>query len=335
MKVITDPNQVEKQWSAFVYNHQYGNIFQTHEMYQVYKQTKNYEPLFISIVDAKDDIIGTLLAVILKEHNGILGHLSARSIIWGGPLIKDNNFVVLNNILNEYKKRIKGKAIYTQFRNQWDWSMGEKDIFIKNEYSYEEHLDILIDLKRKEDELLMKMHKGRRKNIGRAEREPLKFSEIEDVNDFDKCLKLIEDTYKRVKLPCPNRSFFYNTDNNFRNGCTFRKFVAKFQDNIISCRFVLCYKGLVYDWFAGTDENHLDKYPNDYLPCKILQWAKINGYNTFDFGGAGKPNKPYGVREYKLKFGGELVNFGRFECIHDKILIKIGHLGLKVFKLLQ
>ena len=34
------------------------------------------------------------------------------------------------------------------------------------------------------------------------------------------------------------------------------------------------------------------------------------------FGGAGKPDKPYGVRDYKLKFGGQLVNWGRFEKVH-------------------
>jgi len=36
-------------WSSFVYNHPNGNIFQTPEMYEVYKQTKNYEPIFFTI----------------------------------------------------------------------------------------------------------------------------------------------------------------------------------------------------------------------------------------------------------------------------------------------
>jgi lipid II:glycine glycyltransferase (peptidoglycan interpeptide bridge formation enzyme) len=115
----------------------------------------------------------------------------------------------------------------------------------------------------------------------------------------------------------------------------FKKFVAKYQSEIISCRFVLCYKKVVYDWFAGTDESHLDKYPNDFLPWKIIQWSKENNYMTFDFGGAGRPEEPYGVREYKLKFGGKLVDNGRFVCIHNKFLFLIGHFGLKLFKLLR
>jgi len=31
-----------EEWSKFVYNHPYGNIFQTPEMAEVYKRTKNY-----------------------------------------------------------------------------------------------------------------------------------------------------------------------------------------------------------------------------------------------------------------------------------------------------
>lgn len=327
-------NKHSEAWNNFVKNHPNGNIFQTPEMYEVYKTTEKYEPVFL-LLKNETEIIGSLLALIQKEHSGFLGHFSARSIIWGGPLVKDNNLDILNTILKEYNKLIKGKAIYSQFRNLWDWSNEKKDIFNNFGYNYEEHLDILIDLRKPEEELLKEMHKGRRKNIGRADRVPLEIVEIENRNDLDRCLDLIEDTYKRVKLPCPDREFFYNSDKIVDNKHTLKKFAAKYQNTIISCRFVLCYNGLVYDWFAGTDENHLDKYPNDFLPWKIIQWAKKNNYTTFDFGGAGKPNVPYGVRDYKLKFGGNLVNFGRFELIHNKPLFKTGQLGLKIFKLLK
>jgi len=176
------------------------------------------------------------------------------------------------------------------------------------------------------------MHNGRRKNIRRAERISLDFAEIVEEKEFNKCILLIEDTYKRVKLPCPPKSFFYNTDEKLKPINGLRKFAVKFGNEIISTRFVLCYNGLVYDWFAGTDDRFLDKYPNDYLPWKIMLWAKENGYDTFDFGGAGKPNVSYGVRDYKMKFGGELVEFGRFEQVHKPFLMKLGQLGMNIYK---
>ena len=71
------------------------------------------------------------------------------------------------------------------------------------------------------------------------------------------------------------------------------------------------------------------------LPWKIMEWGHENGYKLFDFGGAGKPNIPYGVRDYKLKFGGDLVNFGRFEKVHKKYRMAFGKIGLKTLELLS
>lgn len=328
---IKEINEVES-FECFSNTHSKSNIFQTPEMYELYRSTKNFEPVFLAAVNDANEVQGTLLAVIQKEHPGILGKFSARSIIWGGPLIKDDNPDVLYFLLKEYNKKIKGKAIYTQFRNLWGWSEQEKRIFEKHGFRYEAHLDILIDLTKSEDELLLEMHKGRRKNIRRASRLSLQFVEIKNKGEFEKCIELIKNTYKRVKLPSPDKSFFHEANAQFKKTAGFKKFALKYGDEIISTRFALCYSGLVYDWYAGTNEDHLDKYPNDYLPWKILEWGVENGYKTFDFGGAGKPGIPYGVRDYKMKFGGDLVEFGRFEKVHNKLLFNIGRIGFILYK---
>ena len=67
----------------------------------------------------------------------------------------------------------------------------------------------------------------------------------------------------------------------------------------------------------------------------VILWSKENNYKVFDFGGAGKPKIPYGVRDYKLKFGGELVNYGRYEKEHKKILMLLGRLAFKFYKLFK
>jgi lipid II:glycine glycyltransferase (peptidoglycan interpeptide bridge formation enzyme) len=112
-------------------------------------------------------------------------------------------------------------------------------------------------------------------------------------------------------------------------------FVAVYQHEIIAIRLVLCHRSFVYDWYTGASDNHLDKYPNDFLPWKIMEWGSLKNYNTFDFGGAGKPFVPYGVRDYKLKFGGKLVEFGRLENIHNPILLNIGKFGLFFYRIFK
>jgi len=41
------------QWGEFVLNHPHGNIFQMPEMAEVYRRTKNYEPVTLAAIDNK------------------------------------------------------------------------------------------------------------------------------------------------------------------------------------------------------------------------------------------------------------------------------------------
>ena len=318
-----------KQWNDFVKDDPRGIIFQTPEMYKVYQNTKKYEPVFLAVIDNNENILGTLLAVIQKEYSGFLGNLTARSIIFGGPLIEDNNPEILHFILKEYGKRIKRKAIYSQFRNMWEYSSEEKKIFKKNGFVYDDHLDIIHELNKTDDELLSQMHKGRRKNIRRAIKKNVLFEEIADVKELKLSLELIKETYKKVKLPMPDESFFISVFKIVKKE-NVKFFKAVYEGKLIAVRFVFTYKNLVYDWFAGADSDNLDKYPNDLFPFRVMQWGRDNGFLSFQFGGAGKPNIHYGVRDYKLKFGGQLVNYGRYEKVHKPILMEIGKIGFKI-----
>ena len=326
---ITDINF--NSWSRFIDDHPNGNIFQTPEMYKAYKNTPNYEPVLVSVIDEKDGILGIMLAVIQKEYPGFLGALSARSIIFGGPVIKNNSIEVLDCILKEYNKIIKDKAIYSQFRNLWDWKIS-KDIFKKNGNKYEEHLNILIDLNKSKDELWKDVFSKRRNEIRRAQKEGTTFSLKNTIHDLDECYTILESVYKRAKLPLPDYKFFETLFSNTNNRVGAKLFCAEYEDKTIGCMLALVYKNTIYDFYAGANSKYYNKYPNDLIPWEIFLWGKENGYSLFDFGGAGKPNISYGVRDYKKKFGGSFVNFGRFEIVHKPVLLKIVKFGYQFWR---
>jgi lipid II:glycine glycyltransferase (peptidoglycan interpeptide bridge formation enzyme) len=48
-----------------------------------------------------------------------------------------------------------------------------------------------------------------------------------------------------------------------------------------------------------------------------LRWAHDNGFSVYDSGGAGQPDVPYGVRKFKSKFGGRLVQYGRYRRVNS------------------
>src|ERR1051325_5389681 len=125
-----------EQINHFIASHPRGNIFQTSQIFDLYKSSPHHEPLLVTTGD-KGEITGMLLADIQKEHSGMAGIFSSRSIIWGGPLGKNNDPMILDQILKQYIKRIKAKAIYTQFRNLWEWTKEEKEAFEKNGFHYE------------------------------------------------------------------------------------------------------------------------------------------------------------------------------------------------------
>ena len=327
---IGNPNT--KKLESFLLQEKSSLVFQTFQIYKVFREIINYNPIFIVIEDNESKIQGILLAVIQKEHSGILGIFSSRSIIIGGPIVLNNNIEVLDQLLKKYNEKVKHKAIYSQFRNLREFSSEEKVVFEKHGYKYEPHLDIVHNLIKPIEEQWMALHKGRRKNIRRAERMGLIFRKMQNESEFEKAYQLVKGTYKRVKLPLPDKSLFFESYRVLIENGIFKVFVAVYDNEIIATRMVLCYNNSIYDWYAGADNQHLDKYPNDFLLWKIIEWGSKNKFKYFDFGGAGKPGIPYGVRDYKLKFGGKLVEYGRFEKIHNKFLFQIGKIGLELYK---
>jgi len=83
----------------------------------------------------------------------------------------------------------------------------------------------------------------------------------------------------------------------------------------------------LYEWFVCGDESVMkDIYPSVVATWAGIEYAAKNNIPRFDFMGAGKPDKNYGVREFKSKFGGELVEDGRFLYICNTLLFSIGRI---------
>lgn len=332
MKFVTDPNQVgKKKWSDYVRNHPNGNVFQTPEMYEVYLRTPNYNPIFISVFNKTGNIEALLLALIQKERLGIIGTMTARSIILGGPLVSNNDIEVFKLLIAKYNTIVKRKAVYSQFRNQWDFE-NFKNAFSNEGFAFKEHLNILIDLKKSKEALWKDVHTKRRNEIRRATKEGTTFAVKETLHDLKQCYSILKTVYHRAKLPFPKFEFFKNIFLQSNENFGLKQFCAEYDNKIIGCMIVMVFNEVIYDYYAGAYSEYYKKYPNDLVTWEVINWGIENEYSRFDFGGAGKPNVPYGVREYKKKFGGVFVNYGRYEKIHKPLLFLLGKNGLIIWK---
>ena len=313
------------QWDSYVLNHPKGTIFQVSSYLNCHSSHFKSDCFGFAAIE-NGNIIGIVAGVITYNYFFPINHLTRRAVIEGGPLAdNDETAGQLIKAVADYTER---RTIYTQYRNLWNMD-SLRPVLEEHGYSYEPHLDIIHDLTLEEDAIIKNVSKSKRGNIHKSLNKGTIFREA-SLQEWDRCIDLILGTYKRVGLPCQSKGYFLNA---FKTMSVFvRVFVAELDGIIIGTRVELCYKDLVYDWYAGADDNYKKYYPNDVLPYSILLWGKTNEYKKFDFGGAGKPGVPYGVRDHKIKFGGNLVEYGRFIRICNKPLYNLGSLAVKLMK---
>jgi len=330
MDFVEINEKYSKVWDEFVFDNQYGNIYQTFLYYNLHLKQKNYLPFAYGVFNKKK-VVGLISGIIQKNFIFPIDNLTKRAVIIGGPIIENNNSTILDFILKELTNKLIYKSIYVQYRNLWDIKQNIS-YFLKYGFIYEPHLNILNDLTLSEEQIKKMINKNKRGNINKSINKGVSFIELKSQSSFDLAIKLVQNTYRRIKLPCPPESYFDRAYEILFPKGILRTFATVYRGNIIGVRLELCYKDTIYDWYAGSDDEYKNKYPNDFLLYHILIWGKKNGYQKFDLGGAGKPDVNYGVREHKLKFGGKLVEYGRFERINNNMLMKIGKLGLKFIK---
>jgi len=320
-----------KKWDEFVYNHSNGTIFQTSYMASIYNSTKNYEPISLAGVDSKNgNILALVQSVTIREMRGLLGSFSARSVIHGEPLLVDGKegLETAAKLMQHYEQVVQKEALYTQIRNMGD-TRRIKELLESREYTYDDHLNYLIDLDRDSEEIWGDISKSRRKGINRAEKMGITVRKIENEDELNDCYNLIEETYNSIKLPIADITLFKSAYDLLKPPEIADFYIAHKNDEAVGTRIVLKYKGTVHDWYAGSKREV--EYVDEALVWQILK-DNAGKERVFDFGGAGHPDKPYGVREFKRRFGGKEVNFGRYEKTHSRNKMKIAKSGLKLYQ---
>lgn len=333
--VITEPEKLdEKAWYRFVEQHPSGNIFQTPYFYKVYRDTKSYRPFVLALLNQNDEFVGILQWVVQYFGGKLANKMFSRAVIWGGPLVLNNDERHAKEILKIYKGFVQHHAVFSQFRNLSNNDY-LKDIIRDNGFQIYEHLNIHVELTKNEEQLWNEVHSKRRNEIRKAYKSGLTFHDETQLNALKESYEILKEVYANAKLPLAEFDFFEKLLKHTTDECGIKNFVAKSAGKIVGCMIALVYKEVIYDFYAGSYRDHYPKNPNDLIPWEVFKWGKANGFSLFDFGGAGKPNVKYGVRDYKKKFGGQLLNLGRYQIVHQPVKMKIAEIGFKAWQFIQ
>jgi lipid II:glycine glycyltransferase (peptidoglycan interpeptide bridge formation enzyme) len=313
------------QWKKLIDSVPNASFFQTLECYDFYASFSFLEP-FVYAVSQNDEIVALLMGYILADGGKLKRFFSRRAIVNGGILLLENApDEALTVLLKRLKEDLTRKAIYIEIRNNADYSFYLKT-FEKEGFDYKKHLNFQIDLSDKE-EAFGRLSKSKQRQIKSAEKNGVFWTETKNERDIDEFYILLEQLYRnKIKRPFFPKEFFQKLAF-LPHG---KLLVVKKEDRVIGGMACVCFESKVlYEWYVcGDDEKYKKLYPSVMATWAGIEYACQNGIKTFDFMGAGKPDKAYGVREFKAKFGGELVENGRFLCISKPLRYKLGEFAL-------
>jgi hypothetical protein len=319
-----------EKWHHFVDEHTDSNIFHTPEMFEVFERTEGYQPTLWATVDDDNRPLALLLPVNITLIDGPLRRLTTRSVVYGGVLYAPNSSGedALRLLLETYTHNVDKNILFTELRNVSDMAICQP---ILDEYGfvYEEHLNFLIDLDSYE-EMWQRLSKSARQSVQTA---PRKGTTIEEVTERDKisyAYEILQEAYSRAHVPLSSPTLFESAFDVLGPKQMCKIFLAQADGQYIGARVILAYNNRVTAWYA-TAKRAFSKYrPSELMVWHVMEWGQENQFQIFDFGGAGKPDEDYGPRDFKAKFGGDLVNYGRNICVHSPHLLKLSRVGYQL-----
>ena len=324
-RLLTYPDIDPQQWQALIDRSLYATWFQTKDAYEFYAALpEEMEPFAIG-VEEDGHLTGVIVGYTTQEKNPIKQLLTCRSIIIGGPLLDEH---ISNNALSALllaAKRVTQNSIYVETRNFQNYSHW-RDLFEACGFLYLPHYDIHVHC-----DAAHTMSEQRIRQVKKAVKNGAEICEAQSEQEIRDWYEILYKLYReKVRTPLFSVEFFLQF---YREGVG-EYLLVKHQGKIIGGMMCPILKDkAVYEWYVcGLDEEYRDHYPSVMATYAAIEYAKQNNLPLFDFMGAGKPDEPYGVRDFKAEFGGALIEYGRFLCVRKPLLYWIGKMGLKLLK---
>jgi serine/alanine adding enzyme len=314
------------KWVHLLQNTSLSNIFQSPEYFAFLKLQPQFSP-FVTIVEDNDEYQIVILGFI-QIHSRFLKKFTSRAIIEGGILINEDSYKneYLNNAILSLENYLSKKVIFSEIRNYNSY-----DLYIEHfktiGWKYLEHYNIYIDCTDL-NSFRKKLSNSKLRQINKSQKNGAKIilnPTIEQVQEFYLILKELYN--QKVKKPIPNLEFFKT----FYLSGLGKYLLISYNQKIIGGIMCPIFKDkVIYEWYiAGLDIEYKELYPSVLATYAPILYAFNNNISRFDFMGAGKPEENYGVRNFKMKFGGELVNHGRFLKIYKKLIYSLASLYFK------
>ncbi len=344
VKVLTYKEIDREEWRRLVASSKTGTWFQGPEAYEFFNAQKElFKPFAIAIEKSESrgesresrELRGVCVGYVTVEKNAMKHFLTRRAIIIGGPCLADDATAeevteLMRGVRSMMSEKCSMEPIYIETRNFNDYSRW-KDAFAAAGFEYKAHLNFHVDTTDKEV-MWERMSENRKRQIKKGQPNPSPSLKGRDVSEADirEWYEILAELYRtKVRTPLWPVEFFLEA---YRQGVG-KFLLVKHEGNVIGGNMVVTDGKSVYEWFeCGLNAEYKEQYPSVMATWAGMQLAQETGCARYDMMGAGEPGVPYGVRDFKSEFGGELVEHGRFLCVNKPMLYLMGKFGVKILK---
>ena len=347
VQILTYEQIDRQQWSKLVRESETGTWFQSPEAFLFFSAQKDlFEVFGVGVARVNEltnervnELAGLCVGYVTKEKNPIKQFFTRRAIITGGPMIaNDATSEEVETLMKavrhqfdilDFRFKISGSPIYIETRNFNDYSRW-REAFEAAGFEYKKHLNFHVDCTNRKA-MDSRLSDTRRKQIRRAQAtvECITNESVKE-SDIREWYGILQDMYRtRVKTPLWPEEFFIHA---YRSNAA-KYIMVKHEGRVIGGLMLVEDEKTVYEWFeCGLDTAYERQYPSVMATYAGMVYAAEHGIARCDFMGAGEPGVPYGVRDFKERFGGRLVEHGRFLCVQHRWLYRLGTMGVRMMK---
>jgi len=326
MRILTYSDIDPAAWQSLVAQSPYATWFQTSEAYQFYASNPKEMIPFAYGIERDGELRAVVVGYVTKEKSALKQFFTRRAIIIGGPLIGEYTTESdVEQLLRVTASELKSQTIYIETRNFHDYSKW-RHVFEQFGFEYQPHLNIQVACNANHT-----MSEQRNRQVKKAIKNGAKIVEAQSEQEIREWYRILKQLYRqKVRTPLWSEEFFLQFH---RNGVG-KYLLVKYEGKVIGGMMCPVFAGkAIYEWYVcGLDDEYREQYPSVMATYATIEYAKKNGLPIFDFMGAGVPNQSYGVRDFKMEFGGEVVEYGRYLYIRKPLLYKIGKWGVKILK---
>jgi CelD/BcsL family acetyltransferase involved in cellulose biosynthesis len=311
-----DWESLHTAWDDFVERHEKGSIFHSSAMIRAFHAAKGHSVLPLAAIGAQGEILALLVAVRVQTLPDPLGRVASRSILYAEPLCHDDpaSIDALTSLVRKHDQFMHRRVVFTEVR-PFSSPGPEKIALERCGYEFLDYLNYVLDLTPPRDDLWTKMRKSARRGVQHGNRRNFHFREVSTASGIDELYRFLALSYHRSRVPLADRSLFEAAFAELHPRGWLTLLATYDGDNPVAMDSLLTYKGHALAWYGGL-ARMTGVSPFDFLQWHEILLAKQQGSTLYDFGGAGWPDEPYGVRDFKAKFGGALVCYGRYRKIY-------------------